>query len=476
MTDKPLIPYIRQSRAKEKTISLEEQRAIIGRWAKGAGVMLTEPVIEQGVSGSKPWRERALGAAIARVEAGEAGGIVVAFQDRLSRENGLGTAEVWEALDKAEARLVAAGEGLDTATGDQELLFTIKAAIAREQWKRYKANWKAASDQAVLRGKYQGITPVGFDRNEDGTLGQNGDAPVVRQVFIQRASGRSWHRLADDLEAAGVKTAGGADRWHINSVRSMISNRIYKGTIKNRIEHHFPEYAIVTSAEWERAQPSTEDWGARRDHGKWALVAGIVYCAGCGGRLSPNRTTRNQKLYSYYQCRNRGCTDRAKAQAAELEALVTDGALSAFEEIVASGAVKLGSDPDVEKITALEQTVEEAKDRRRAAALALDPNNPQDVEALERLSEAVEQAKAALTDELGTVQTTVTPEQWRASWDSWSLEEKREALRRIVARVTVHQVGSRWADETTTTEMLEGTGTAVESKALDDRIEVEYLL
>jgi hypothetical protein len=40
------------------------------------------------------------------------------WQDRLSRENGRATAEVWEALDKAGARLVCAAEGLDTATGD----------------------------------------------------------------------------------------------------------------------------------------------------------------------------------------------------------------------------------------------------------------------------------------------------------------------------------------------------------------------
>jgi DNA invertase Pin-like site-specific DNA recombinase len=71
---------------------------------------------------------------------GSASGIVVAWQDRLSRENALATAEVWEALDQASARLVTAAEGLDTATGDQELLFSIKAAIARDQWKRHRAN------------------------------------------------------------------------------------------------------------------------------------------------------------------------------------------------------------------------------------------------------------------------------------------------------------------------------------------------
>jgi Resolvase, N terminal domain len=82
-------------------------------------------VVEQNVSGSKPWRERALGEAVAACERGKAAGVIVAWQDRLSRENGRATAEVWDALKEADARLVCAAEGLDTAAADLEMLFTI---------------------------------------------------------------------------------------------------------------------------------------------------------------------------------------------------------------------------------------------------------------------------------------------------------------------------------------------------------------
>ena len=62
-------------------------------------------MIEQGVSGSKPWRERDLGEAVDACERGEAAGIIVAWQDRLFRENGRATAEVWEALVEACGRI-----------------------------------------------------------------------------------------------------------------------------------------------------------------------------------------------------------------------------------------------------------------------------------------------------------------------------------------------------------------------------------
>ncbi len=117
---------------------------------------LAPELVEQGVSGSKSWRDRALGEAVDACARGDAAGVIVAWQDRLSRENGLATAEVWEALDRAGARLVCAAEGLDTAAGDHEMLFTIKAAIAREQWKRYRANWEKARSNAVGRDLFPG--------------------------------------------------------------------------------------------------------------------------------------------------------------------------------------------------------------------------------------------------------------------------------------------------------------------------------
>ena len=167
MAEKLLIPYVRQSRKKEVTISIDEQRAAITTWAEREGVKLALEIVEQGVSGSKSWRERELGKAVEACEQGQAAGIVVAWQDRLSRENGLATAEVWQALEQAGVRFVAVGDGIDTATGDHELLFSIKAAIARDQWKRYRANWINARRNAIERGVHPSTyVAVGYRRNQ----------------------------------------------------------------------------------------------------------------------------------------------------------------------------------------------------------------------------------------------------------------------------------------------------------------------
>jgi DNA invertase Pin-like site-specific DNA recombinase len=207
----PLVPYLRQSRAKERTISIDAQRRDVQQWAEGAGVKLAQEIVEQNVSGSKPRRERGIGDAVAACERGEASGIIVAWQDRLSRENGLATAEVWEALEAADARLVSVGDSMDTASGDHEMLFTIRAAIARDQWKRHRANWEKAQPNAAERGVACSRANIGYrkaNRGEPFTINES-EAAKVRQAFELRAAGVAISRIykLDGLDVEHVSPA-----------------------------------------------------------------------------------------------------------------------------------------------------------------------------------------------------------------------------------------------------------------------------
>lgn len=260
----------------------------------------------------------------------------------------------------------------------------------------------------------------------------------MRAAFLSRARGRSLSELASDLEAAGVKTATGNTGWHKNSVRSMIRNVVYKGTIVNGHEHHFPRLAIVTPGEWAAAQPS--EGKGNRDHaprGAWAVLGGLVRCDGCGHVMSPSGQTKDGRTYRYYKCQNRSCTAKALVDATKLDAFVSASALAFFTAACEQGVIVVGEDADVEEITALEQAIENAKGRRRAAALALDPDDANDAAALEQLSAEVEAAKAALTEAQGKSAVAITPAQWRASWDAWEVEVKRAQLRTVVSSVRV---------------------------------------
>jgi DNA invertase Pin-like site-specific DNA recombinase len=275
---KPLIPYMRQSRRKERTISIEEQRRAIEAWASASEVPLDREVVEQGVSGNKPWRERGLGEAVAACARGEAAGIIVAYQDRLSRENGLATAEVWEALDRAGARLVAAAEGLDTASGDQEMLFTIKAAIAREQWKRRRLDWENARRSAIEDGVFTGRCPYGYRARKGARKPLQvvaREAERVLAMYEARAAGESFTQIA--------RRFGFSE----STVRQMLSCETYLGVVRHgRFVNEHAHEPIIGRELFDAVQASrTTQPVATGELTQERLLVGIATCAHCGHTL-----------------------------------------------------------------------------------------------------------------------------------------------------------------------------------------------
>lgn len=341
-----LVPYYRQSRKRsERTISIEEQRRDVQQWAKANDVELAPEIVEQNVSGSKPWRERDLGEAIEACERGEAAGIIVAWQDRLSRENGRATAEVWEALEQSDARLVCSAEGLDTATGDHEMLFTIKAAIARDQWKRKQREWANARRNATERGVYVGRIPTGYDRD-----------PETRIVVI--SSGIESQQMTEAFEsrAEGVPFAQIARRygWTVGGLRLRLKNPVYMGA--NPL---IP--ALVSRDLYERANAArTTRPVPAGDTTKDFMLVGrrLVLCAGCDKTLKVvQRKKRNGEPDApAYYCHNatvEECSARAFVEVARLEEYVC----AAFES-------HLHNDLGVLRAVASDRALREAEKER----------------------------------------------------------------------------------------------------------------
>jgi DNA invertase Pin-like site-specific DNA recombinase len=323
---KPLVPYIRQSQKKEITISLDEQKRAIEKWAQANGVKLAAPVIEQNVSGSKHWSERELGRVVKACEDGEASGIIVAFQDRISREQGLAQAELWDALQRCDARLVCAAEGTDYRPSDDddgELLFTVKGAIARQQWKRHRTNWKNAKHAAWERGVYAGAAPAGYSRDNDGRLvpDGNGKATALRAAFECRADGGSYGAVAKVLTDAGVQTSHGRSIWSRTAAFSVLQNETYQGVHKcscgcgqTKDGPALIERALFLRA---NARKETKRKGSKGD-GEGQMLNGLLKCATCGYGMSMDSSLGGK--YRYWRCKsNPACTATAKISAAEVE-------------------------------------------------------------------------------------------------------------------------------------------------------------
>src|SRR5688572_29078287 len=101
-----LTPYLRQSRPGERDVSFEQQWDTIESWANRNRAALSvgsledavaSGLVERRTSGAKDWRQRELGRIIESCQRGKASGVIVYDLSRLTREDLLGTAEVWTA-------------------------------------------------------------------------------------------------------------------------------------------------------------------------------------------------------------------------------------------------------------------------------------------------------------------------------------------------------------------------------------------
>lgn len=140
---------------------------------------------------------KGLGRLIEKCERGESDGIVVYRLDRFSRSP-RNTFEAVDRLEKADARLVGVQDGVDSSAPSGELVLTVLAGIAREQWKQRRDNWSEATGRAVADGIHiSSRPPTGYvkENGKRSVLVPDPEvAPLIRDVFLRRARARAGER------------------------------------------------------------------------------------------------------------------------------------------------------------------------------------------------------------------------------------------------------------------------------------------
>jgi Recombinase zinc beta ribbon domain/Recombinase len=257
----------------------------------------------------------------------------------------------------------------------------------------------------------------------------------VEGAFRVRAGGGSWSEAARVLEAAGVRTSGGAQRWSTNSVRSLVANPVYRG---QNGPYQFEQYEMVPADVWAAAQAQPNPRAAdgtlarngRQDGGR-RLLGGLIFCGSCGHRMAPTGNSKpNGERYFYYQCKQRACDARAYCPV-EVEQQVVRDFL---------GAVVVRPVPHSPDLTPLEsalaRTVADVKKWQQAVDCgAFDP-----ADALRGLAAAKErQADAEQAFWQAREQAGLNDERLSlaARWATMDTEERRRTLKRFDVRVLV---------------------------------------
>ena len=450
--------YIRVSRvagrAGESFISPEVQQQRIEAWASANGVEIAHWWHELDQSGAK--RDRPMfQAALARCEAGETGGIVVAKLDRFAR-SAVDALESIKRLNEAGARLVSVEDGFDGSTPMGRFAIGILTLIAELELERIRENWASAVGGAIGRGVHVSArVPIGYRKLKDGRLAlEPRAAAAVAEIFRRRALGVSYTDLAAYLEEQDVLPVTGNKHWSLTGVMSLLKNPVYLGQARSgSIVNNEAHEPIVSQAEFDAAQGgrtllTTRDGSIASQ----AMLGGLVRCAGCGHTLKIAGSTDKKSggRYPVYYCTGRYakglCPARATIRAQYLDEFVEKRVLSALEE---EGGIFAQALAATEQADAAAAAVREAEHE-----LDLFLSNPKLLTVLgeQKFMRGVEVRQAALDEARVTLaqlrsQTAITDELLDGgllqAWPTLTLAEKRRLLHGLLDKVVLQRASGR---------------------------------
>ena len=216
------IGLVRVSTSRQE-LSPEAQHAAIRAWCGTRHVELVDVLTEIGVSGGAELADREqLVTALRRIEAGEAGLLVVAKLDRLARDPRV-AATVEHVLGKVGARLVsAAGEGTEDDTPQAIMMRRLVQMFAEYERLVIKLRTRTALRAKRKRGERVGSIPMGYALGDDGKLlvVDPAEAAMVARVRELADGTRSLRAIARVLAAEGFAPRGKA--WHPQTIARII--------------------------------------------------------------------------------------------------------------------------------------------------------------------------------------------------------------------------------------------------------------
>ncbi|MGI8461139.1 MAG: recombinase family protein [Solirubrobacterales bacterium] len=446
--------YIRVSRGAgregDSFISPGVQRERIAAWAKAGRhtiVAWHEDLDQPGSRLERPGLTRIM----ERVEAGDTKGVVVAKLDRFGRSV-VHLAGLIDRLRAADAALFTVEEGIDTSGPTGRLIADILGAIAEWELGRIRDNWDTARLAAVERGVHvSGQTPSGYSRRDDRTLEVDSEfAPLVTELFRRRIGGDSWGVLAEWFSAQGVLTPWGNENWSVNTIRSVIANRVYLGEARagKDVVKKAAHPPLVSVAEFEAANKLRGVAPARSGRAS-GLLSGVLRCAGCRYAMKLNQgTTRHGKPFTEYRCKasRREVAGRCPSPASVKSSVIEPFVLSAFWKWIGDyRAGEFNSGDALQsaetQVRAAENELDAALDQDLVAALG-GAKSDAFVRMVEKRRLALEEARDQLADLRVEAEATAIPDvDLSQLWPDLSLYEQRKLLSSAFDAVFVRRAG-----------------------------------
>lgn len=313
----------------EKEVSLEQQLAECRQVALAEGATEIVEFVDRGYSGADPWRP-ALQDLLRAVREGQVDLVVCWDIDRWARDLGDQLA-FSEEVERHGCRLLFVTTKTGTSPEDV-LFFQVKGAIAQYERAKIRQRSRMGRLGKLKKGKMiPGKITYGYRYNRDPENPRyeifESEAEVVRAIYCWTVEeGVGAPTIAKRLHAMGVPSPGGASSWNAACIRYILTNPTYKGCFYNqkfafvRDENRrvkrvvrppeewvmIPVPPVVSPEMWEAAQarefPRRRAWGVVNSPEPHLLV-GLISCGTCGYRLTTQGG--DGKRAAAYECPRR---------------------------------------------------------------------------------------------------------------------------------------------------------------------------
>ena len=322
--------------------SISNQKAMLEDYAEKNGFTGIRHFTDDGISGTTFERE-GLQAMLAEVEKGNIGTIIVKDMSRLGR-NYVQMGMLREQLRRANVRLIAVNEGVDTGSGfdDDFLPFrdVINEYYAKDISKKIKSTFKAKGESGkhVASSPPYGYLKDSEDKNQ--WVIDEVAAPIVRRIFRMTLEGYGPYQIATQFTAEHIpipayhQAQSGVGlwqnreikypyKWTSSTIAHILQKHEYLGhTVNFKTRKHFKDKKshYVDKDQWLIFEDTHEPiidketfdnvqrirGQVRRYPDGWGEahpLTGLMYCAGCGGKMYVHRVN-NGKRVPMYVCGN----------------------------------------------------------------------------------------------------------------------------------------------------------------------------
>jgi site-specific DNA recombinase len=304
--------YCRKSTESEdrQVLSLDSQVSEVDKLVAGNPAVEVAVTFRESQSAKKPGRP-IFDEMLARIEHGEAQGIIAWNPDRLAR-NGLDGGRIIDLLDRGKLKdLTFCTFGFENSPQGKLMLFTL-FGFSKYYVDSLSENIKRGNRSKAERGWRPSRPPIGYlhDPATKTTIPDPERFDLVRQMFRLMLTGvhtpRSVHRIAKEdwgLRTVRRKSQGGA-LLHLSSVNVILRNPFYAGVFKWDGQmiagRHEP---MISLEEFEQVQTVYQRRDKRKPQHKSFPFNGALRCGSCG--LSITAEEKRNKYgshYTYYHC------------------------------------------------------------------------------------------------------------------------------------------------------------------------------